>query len=156
MGALKQIVGVILILIAAIVAIHTVIEPVYHTSTDESPNSPIWDIINPLTAIAIILGLIFGYCRMSRAVQKFERSRVYRGERAILRIFVRSHTLFLELLRHQRRRERIYRCRCRCSVAGMDFLSCSIPVVERCDGCPPVARQCKRIANSVCDLSSEC
>ena len=67
MGTLKQIVGVILILIAAIVAIHTVIEPVYHTSTDESPNSPIWDIINPLTAIAIILGLIFGYCRMSRA-----------------------------------------------------------------------------------------
>ena len=70
MGTLKQIVGVILILIAAIVAIHTVIEPVYHTSTDESPNSPIWDIINPLTAIAIILGLIFGYCRMSRAGAK--------------------------------------------------------------------------------------
>ena len=67
MNAFKQIVGVILILIAAIVAIHTVIEPVYHTSTDESPYSSIWDIINPLSAIAIILGLIFGYCRMSRA-----------------------------------------------------------------------------------------
>ena len=83
MNAFKQIVGVILILIAAIVAIHTVIEPVYHTSTEESPNSSIWDIINPLSAIAIILGLIFGYCRMSRA-----------GENASGPEFIAANTLF--------------------------------------------------------------
>ena len=67
MEALKRVIGVFLILIAAIVAIHTVIEPVYHTSSDAQPNSSVWDWINPLTAISIILGLIFGYIRMSRA-----------------------------------------------------------------------------------------
>ena len=67
MEALKRVIGVVLILIAAIVAIHTVIEPVYHTSSDAQPNSSAWDWINWLSAISIILGLIFGYIRMSRA-----------------------------------------------------------------------------------------
>ena len=67
MEALKRIIGVILILIAAIVAIHTVIEPIYHTSTADQPHSSAWDWINPLSAISLILGLIFGYIRMSRA-----------------------------------------------------------------------------------------
>ena len=67
MAALKRIIGVVLIVIAAIVAIHTVIEPIYHTSTEGSPHSSAWDYINPLSAISIILGVIFGYIRMSRA-----------------------------------------------------------------------------------------
>ena len=67
MESLKRVIGVVLIVIAAIVAIHTIIEPVYHTSTEESPHSSTWDYINPLSAIAIILGLVFGYIRMSRA-----------------------------------------------------------------------------------------
>ena len=67
MEALKRVIGVVLILIAAIVAIHTVIEPVYHTSTDAQPHSSNWDWINWLSAISLILGLIFGYIRMSRA-----------------------------------------------------------------------------------------
>ena len=67
MEALKRVIGVVLILIAAIVAIHTVIEPIYHTSTEAQPYSSAWDWINWLTAISIILGLIFGYIRMSRA-----------------------------------------------------------------------------------------
>ena len=87
MNAFKQIVGVILILVAAIVAIHTVIEPVYHTSTDESPNSSIWDIINWFSAIAIILGLIFGYCRMSRA-----------GEDSSVQEFIAANALFYGFL----------------------------------------------------------
>ena len=33
MEVLKKVIGIVLILIAAIVAIHTVIEPLYHTST---------------------------------------------------------------------------------------------------------------------------
>ena len=67
MEALKRVIGVVLILIAAIVAIHTVIEPVYHTSTENQPYSSAWNWINWLSAISIILGLIFGYIRMSRA-----------------------------------------------------------------------------------------
>lgn len=87
MNVFKQIVGVVHILVAAIVAIHTVIEPVYHTSTDANLFSPTWDIINPLTAIAIILGLIFGYCRMSRA-----------GENASGPEFIAANTLFYGFL----------------------------------------------------------
>ena len=67
MEGLKRVIGVVLIIIAAIVAIQTVIEPIYHTSTEDSPHSSTWDIINPLSLISIILGLIFGYIRMSRA-----------------------------------------------------------------------------------------
>ena len=65
MESLKRFIGIVLIVIAAIVAIHTIIEPIYHTSTDDSPNSSAWDIINWLSAISIILGLIFGYIRMN-------------------------------------------------------------------------------------------
>ena len=83
MKVFKQIVGVVHILIAAIVAIHTVIEPLYHTSTDANPYSSAWDIINPLTAIAIILGLIFGCCRMRRA-----------GENSGGPEFIAANTLF--------------------------------------------------------------
>ncbi len=54
--------------------------------------------------------------------QEFERSRVHRGKRAILRVRVRSHTLFLELARHQQGCERLYRGQRRRPVAGMDYL----------------------------------
>ncbi len=67
MDALKRIIGVVLIIIAAIVAIHTVIEPLYHTSTEDSPYSATWNWINWLSVIAIVLGLIFSYIRMSHA-----------------------------------------------------------------------------------------
>ena len=67
MQALTRVIGVVLIVIAAIVAIHTVIEPIYHTSTETQPYSSNWNWINWLSAISIILGLIFGYIRMSRA-----------------------------------------------------------------------------------------
>ena len=76
MESLKRVIGVVLIVIAAIVAIQTIIEPIYHTSTDDSPYSSAWDIINWLSAISIILGLIFSCMHMSRisensSVQEF-------------------------------------------------------------------------------------
>ena len=76
MESLKRVIGVVLIVIAVIVAIHTIIEPIYHTSTDDSPHSSAWDYINPLSAISIILGLIFSCIHMSRisessSVQEF-------------------------------------------------------------------------------------
>ena len=67
MEALKRVIGVILILIAALVAVHTVIEPIYHTSSEAHPSSSAWNWINYLSAISIVLGLIFGYIRMSHA-----------------------------------------------------------------------------------------
>ena len=67
MEALKRVIGVFLILIAAIVVIHTVIEPIYHTSSEGQPYSSAWYWINVLAVISIVLGLIFSYIRMSRA-----------------------------------------------------------------------------------------
>ena len=83
MQGLKRLIGVVLIVIAAIVAIQTIIEPVYHTSTDDSPYSSAWDIINWLSAISIILALIFGYMRM-RSV----------GPDASVQEFIAANTLF--------------------------------------------------------------
>ena len=88
MEALKQVIGVVLIVIAAIVAIQTVIiEPIFHTSTADSPYSPLWGYINPLTIISIILGLIFAYIRMSRA-----------GKDASVQEFIAANTLFFGFL----------------------------------------------------------
>ena len=83
MEAFKRFIGVVLIVIAVIVAIQTIIEPIYHTSTDDSPYSSAWDYINPLSAISIILGLIFGYIRMSGV-----------GENSSVQEFIAANTLF--------------------------------------------------------------
>lgn len=83
MEGFKRFIGVVLIVIAAIVAIQTILEPVYHTSTDDSPYSSAWDIINWLSAISIILGLIFGYIRLSGV-----------GTDSSVQEFIASNTLF--------------------------------------------------------------
>ena len=83
MEAFKRFIGVVFIVIAAIVAIQTIIEPIYHTSTADSPSSSAWDYINPLSAISIILGLIFGYIRM-RGI----------GENSSVQEFIAANTLF--------------------------------------------------------------
>ena len=83
MEAFKRFIGVVLIVIAAIVAIQTILEPVYHTSTDDSPYSSAWDYINPLSAISIILGLIFGYIRLSGV-----------GADSSVQEFIAANTLF--------------------------------------------------------------
>ncbi len=87
METLKRIIGVVLIVTAAIIAIQTVLEPIYHTSTEDSPYSSTWNYINPLSAISIILGLIFGYIRMSRA-----------GEDASIQEFIAANTQFFGFL----------------------------------------------------------
>ena len=63
MDMLKKIIGILLIIVAAVVAIHTVIEPLYHASSDAQPYAPLWDILDPIMAVAIVLTVIFGYIR---------------------------------------------------------------------------------------------
>ena len=58
---LKKICGIYLLAVAVLVAVHTVIEPLYHVSEPGQPYSPFWTILNPLTALAIVLGLLFAY-----------------------------------------------------------------------------------------------
>lgn len=83
MEGLKRFIGVVLIIIAVIVALQTILEPLYHTSTDDSPYSSAWDYINPLSAISIILGLIFGYIRLSGV-----------GADSSVQEFIAANTLF--------------------------------------------------------------
>ena len=83
MEGLKRFIGVVLIIIAAAVAIQAILEPLYHTSTEDSPYSSAWDYINPLSAIAIILGLIFGYIRLSGV-----------GADSSVQEFIAANTLF--------------------------------------------------------------
>ncbi len=63
----KKLCGVYLIAVAVLVAIHTVAEPLYHASGPGQPYSPFWTIVNPLTALAIVLGVIFNYTRKQGA-----------------------------------------------------------------------------------------
>lgn len=61
---LRRSMGVLFIIIALLVAIHTVVEPLYHVSTSQRPYSPFWDFINPLSALSIVIGLIYSYIRL--------------------------------------------------------------------------------------------
>lgn len=63
MEMLNRIAGAVLIIIAAIIGIHTVIEPIYYTSTDAATYNPAWMYINPLAALVMVLGVIYGYTR---------------------------------------------------------------------------------------------
>lgn len=87
MTALNRLIGIVLIVIGAIVALNLILEPLYHTSTPESPASAAWDYINPLCAISIILGMIFSYIRMSGA-----------GADSTVQEFIAANTLFYGFL----------------------------------------------------------
>lgn len=64
-----KIIGIILIAIAAIVGIHTIIEPLYFNSslTASGYNEPVWGVLNILSAIGCVLGLALSFLR-KRAV----------------------------------------------------------------------------------------
>ena len=67
MNTLKRICGLFLVAMAVAVAVHTVVEPLYHTSSEGQPYSPLWEILDLLMAVAIVLGLLFGHSRKKAA-----------------------------------------------------------------------------------------
>ena len=91
MHTFRRIVGVVLIVTAVVVAVHTVIEPLYYTSTEASPYSPHWSKINLLTALAVVLGVIFSYIR-KRSVDREG------GDAPLTREFLAANTLFYGFL----------------------------------------------------------
>ena len=60
---MRRICGVVLVVMAVVVAGHTVLEPLYYTSTDESPYSPVWGILGWIMMLPLALGVCFGYAR---------------------------------------------------------------------------------------------
>ena len=87
----KRIAGWGLIAMAFAVAIHTVIEPLYHVSTAAQPYSPFWMILDPFMVVALVVGTIFAYQR-KRAVDR-------EGDDApVSRAYVAANTLFYGFL----------------------------------------------------------
>ena len=88
---MNRIGGFYLIAVAVVVAAHTVVEPLYHVSVDGQPYSPLWSVLNPLMALAIVLGVAAAW-RCKRAVAG-------EGEHApVSRSFLIANTLFFGLL----------------------------------------------------------
>ena len=69
MDIIKRIAGVVLLIAAIVLAVHTVVEPLYFDSstTGSGYNESVWALINPLTAFAVVLGVVFGYVRLGRS-----------------------------------------------------------------------------------------
>ena len=68
MDIIKRIVGVILLIAAIVLAVHTIVEPLYFDSstTGSGYNESVWAMINSLTAFAVVLGVVFGYVRLAK------------------------------------------------------------------------------------------
>ena len=61
---MKRISGLVFVVTAVLVAAQTIGEPIYHVSSEAGAYSRwIWDTLNPLMMITIVLGVIFGYIR---------------------------------------------------------------------------------------------
>ena len=91
METLKRIIGIYLIAVAAIVAVHTIIEPLYHTSTEAAPYTPNWAYINPLMAIAVALSLVCSFGWKRRADREG-------GDAPVTRHYLAANTLFYGFL----------------------------------------------------------
>ena len=92
MDIIKRIAGVILIISAVVLAVHTVVEPLYFDSstTGSGYNESVWALINPLTAFAVVLGVIFGYARMRKSGSE--------GGAAVTREFLAANVQFFGVL----------------------------------------------------------
>ena len=86
---LKKIIGIYLILVAVLVGVHTVVEPLYHVSTEARPYSATWDILNPMMIVALVLALVYAYQR---------KNGVDSNQGASTREFIAANTLFFGLL----------------------------------------------------------
>ena len=90
MERLTRLVGGVLLAIGAVVAGQTIIEPLYHVSSAASPYSPMWRIIDPLEARAVVLGVIGGSLRT--------RSVAHDGAAPITRECLAANALFYGFL----------------------------------------------------------
>ena len=82
--------GVVLVVTAVAVAVHTVVEPLYHASTEAAPFSPLWNVLDVLMAVAIAVGSVFAYLR--------KRAAGGEGGGPLTREFLVANTLFYGLL----------------------------------------------------------
>lgn len=85
----KKIIGIYMLLVAVLVGVHTVVEPLYHVSTEARPYSAAWDILNAMMIVALVLALVFAYQR---------KNGVDSDQDASTREFIAANTLFYGFL----------------------------------------------------------
>ena len=83
---ISRVCGAVLLVMAVVVAVHTVVEPLYYTSTEESPYSPVWAVLGWVMMLPLALGVWFGHVRKRAA----ERG----GDGAVTREFVAANVHF--------------------------------------------------------------
>ena len=88
---LKRISGVVLIVMAVAVAVHTIVEPLYYTSSEGQPYSPLWSILGWLMMLPIGLGVIYSYLRKKDADSEG-------GNGTVTREFLAANTQFYGFL----------------------------------------------------------
>lgn len=89
---IKRISGVILVVMAVLVVAQTIGEPLYHVSEEAGAYSRmIWDTLNPLMLLTIVLGVIFAHIRKRDLA-------VEDGNRMITREFITANTQFYGFL----------------------------------------------------------
>lgn len=87
----QRIGGLFLVLVAVAVAVHTVIEPLYHASAEGQPYSPLWNVLDPLMVAAVALGAIFAWLRKHAAGS-------HRDSNTVTRAWLAANTWFYGLL----------------------------------------------------------
>ncbi|MCY4610794.1 MAG: hypothetical protein OXC38_03715 [Gammaproteobacteria bacterium] len=87
---IRKILGWALIVTAVTVAVHTVIEPLYHVSEPGQPYSPLWEPLDLLMALAWVVGLVFASLR-KRAVDR-------EGGETVTREYLAANVLFYGFL----------------------------------------------------------
>ena len=82
--------GVLFIAVAVVIAVHTVVEPLYHVSTEGQPYSPVWDLLDPLMVVTVALGALLAW-RRKRAVDQ-------EADGPVTREFLAANVLFFGFL----------------------------------------------------------
>ena len=106
---LKKVIGIYLILVAVLVGVHTVAEPLYHVSSEAQPYSATWDILNAMMIVALGIGIVYGYLRKCRVVPRlsgrpglFNRDRLGEVAGAIrVGALQQRHVIRQQLQRHR-------------------------------------------------------
>ena len=90
-AVIRRACGLFLVLVAVVVAVHTVAEPLYHASSESQPYSPLWNFLDPLMVAAVAVGLLCAFLRKRRACRNQDGS-------AISRPWLVANTQFYGLL----------------------------------------------------------
>ena len=64
---IRRISGAVLLVMAVVVAVHTIVEPLYYSSTEASPYSPVWALLGWVMMLPLALGVTFAYLRKKDA-----------------------------------------------------------------------------------------